>query len=218
MKPSHIAFMLTAAAAALVAACANPERSRDLANARVQGAVLAQQVCANCHGPGGNSVSPNFPALAGQSHAYLAAQLRAFRAKTRKDPQAVAYMWGLTRSLTDEQIGQLAAYYAAQQPRVRPVAVGAANVDAGGAIYRQGAQGHSLACVTCHGASGQGGDIGPRLAGQHAVYIERQLHIYQGSDDRPDGAVMKLACAGMTAQEVRDVAAFIQSLPPGGGS
>jgi mono/diheme cytochrome c family protein len=63
MKASHL--ILALAVAALAAGCADTERSRNLADERVHGTVLAQQVCANCHGPRGNSVSPNFRALAG---------------------------------------------------------------------------------------------------------------------------------------------------------
>jgi cytochrome c553 len=205
--------------ALLSAGCAETDRSRNLADSRVHGAVLAQQVCANCHGAGGNSVSPNFPALAGQSHAYLVTQLRAFRDKTRHDPQAVTYMWGLARSLTDSQIEQLADYYSAQTARPHgALASIESTIASGQAIYLRGTGGAAPACVTCHGDRAQGTEIVPRLAGQHAAYIERQLRIYQTSNDRPDGGVMKLACSGMTAEDMRAVAAFVQSLataPPG---
>jgi cytochrome c553 len=217
MKTSHV--LLSLVAAALAAGCADADRSRNLADSRVHGAVLAQQVCANCHGAGGNSVSPNFPALAGQSHPYLVAQLRAFRDKSRHDPQAVTYMWGLARSLTDSQVEQLADYYAAQAPRPHGAAASIeTTIAAGQAIYLRGTGGNAPACVTCHGDHAQGTAVAPRLAGQHAAYIERQLRIYQTSNDRPDGGVMKLACSGMTAADMRAVAAFVQSLaiaPPG---
>jgi cytochrome c553 len=217
MKTLH-AFVATAMVA-LAAGCADTDRSRNLADAHVHGAVLAQQVCANCHGPGGNSVSPNFPALAGQSHAYLATQLRAFRDKSRREPQAVKYMWGLARSLTDSQIEEVAAYYAAQpaRPQLESASM-QSTIAPGQAIYLQGMGGSAPACVACHGDHAQGTAVAPRLAGQHAAYIERQLHIYQTSTDRPDGGVMKLACSGMTAEDIHAVAAFVQSLastPPG---
>jgi cytochrome c553 len=211
--------LISIVVALLSAGCAETDRSRNLADSRVHGAVLAQQVCANCHGAGGNSVSPNFPALAGQSHAYLVTQLRAFRDKTRHDPQAVTYMWGLARSLTDSQIEQLADYYSAQTARPHgALASIESTIASGQAIYLRGTGGAAPACVTCHGDRAQGTEIAPRLAGQHAAYIERQLRIYQTSNDRPDGGVMKLACSGMTAEDMRAVAAFVQSLataPPG---
>lgn len=102
MKISVIALIV--AAALECAGCANPERSRDLANPAVSAVTLAQQVCSNCHGLKGNSESPNFPNLAGQTETYFAAQLRGFKSHGRRDPAGFEYMWGLSRNLTEEQI------------------------------------------------------------------------------------------------------------------
>src|SRR5215472_13001224 len=74
------------------------------------------RVCATCHGPRGNSTSPAFPRLAGQQAAYLEAQLTGFHDRTRGDPAAQAYMWGMASQLDAQDIKQLAAYYAAQRP------------------------------------------------------------------------------------------------------
>src|SRR5690349_19810391 len=113
---ARIAFPLAIAVAIAVAACSNEPRSRDLANPDVRGTTLAQQVCSNCHGVTGQSVSPNAPKLAAQQREYLGAQLREFRSKNRSDPAGFEYMWGISRSLTDKQIDELADYYAQQQP------------------------------------------------------------------------------------------------------
>jgi cytochrome c553 len=67
-------------------------------------------ICASCHGPDGNSVNPLWPNLAGQKEQYLAKQIKAFRDGTRKDPM----MAPMVAALTDEDIANLAAYYAAQ--------------------------------------------------------------------------------------------------------
>ncbi|MGZ5194814.1 MAG: c-type cytochrome [Ramlibacter sp.] len=208
----NASLLLAVLGSALLASCANPLRSRDLGNAGVPAETLAQQVCSNCHGTNGNSVSPNFPNLAGQTKPYLAAQLRSFKERTRRDPAAVAYMWGLTRSLTDAQIDALAAYYAAQPARARPAAAGAASVEAGKQIYDHGVAGSTApACAACHGVDAQGTEAAPRIAGQHAPYVARQLVVYRDTDERPDGAPMKAACGALGAQDIRDVAAFVQS-------
>lgn len=70
----------------------------------------AQQLCAACHGPDGNSASDQFPRLAGQREAYLAAALRGYRDGRRADP----VMRQQAEKLSDREIGYLAAYYAAQ--------------------------------------------------------------------------------------------------------
>ena len=66
--------------------------------------------CVGCHGADGNSVVPNFPKLAGQHAAYIEKQLKDFRGGFRKD----ATMAPFAENLTDENIKELAAFYAAQ--------------------------------------------------------------------------------------------------------
>src|ERR1700726_935042 len=73
-------------------------------------------ICSSCHGPDGRSVSSTFPRLAGQQKDYLVTQLQAFRDKTRADPHAQTYMWGMAAHLSDPTIDAIAAYYASQTP------------------------------------------------------------------------------------------------------
>jgi cytochrome c553 len=82
----HVHLVLAILAAGLVAGCANPSRSRDLANPKVPAQVLAQQVCSNCHGVAVTSLSPNFPNLAAQTPAYIVGQLKEFKSHGREDP------------------------------------------------------------------------------------------------------------------------------------
>ncbi len=67
-------------------------------------------VCAACHGATGISMNPMWPNLAGQKEQYLAKQIKAFRDGTRTDPT----MAPMVAALTDDDIANLAAYYAAQ--------------------------------------------------------------------------------------------------------
>lgn len=73
------------------------------------GKVLAPN-CAACHGETGLTDNPAWPSIAGQQPAYLVNVLKAFRAGLRKDPMMAA----VARSLSDVDIANLAAYYAAQ--------------------------------------------------------------------------------------------------------
>ena len=79
----RLTLPLALAVVALGAGCANLERSRDLADPDVSGKTLAQQVCSNCHGVDGNSVSPNFPNLAAQQKDYVVSELDEFRKHSR---------------------------------------------------------------------------------------------------------------------------------------
>lgn len=65
-------------------------------------------LCASCHGEQGIGLGPLWPNLAGQKFGYLAKQMRDFRDGRRSDPM----MEGLLKELSDEDIDNLAAYYA----------------------------------------------------------------------------------------------------------
>lgn len=67
--------------------------------------------CAGCHGLDGNSSNPQYPKLAGQHELYLVKALRAYRTGRRKDP----LMKPLVAHLSEEDIEDLAAYYATQK-------------------------------------------------------------------------------------------------------
>jgi len=73
------------------------------------GKALANN-CTACHGATGIASNPAWPSIAGQKPAYLVNALKAFRAGLREDPM----MAGVARSLSDADIANLAAYYAAQ--------------------------------------------------------------------------------------------------------
>jgi cytochrome c553 len=73
------------------------------------GKALAKN-CAACHGETGIGSNPAWPKLAAQKQGYLANALKAFKAGLRKDPM----MAGVSRGLSDTDIANLAAFYAAQ--------------------------------------------------------------------------------------------------------
>lgn len=68
-------------------------------------------LCASCHGADGIAVMPAYPNLAGQNEAYLVAALTAYRNKDRNGGMA-AIMQMQAASLSDEDINNIAAYYA----------------------------------------------------------------------------------------------------------
>ena len=68
-------------------------------------------ICASCHGANGHSINPLWPNLAGQKEMYLAKQIKAFRDGTRKD----AMMAPMVAALSDDDIANLAAFFAAQK-------------------------------------------------------------------------------------------------------
>ncbi|HAL38150.1 MAG TPA: cytochrome c4 [Polaromonas sp.] len=212
MKLAYL--VLAMLGAGLITGCTNLPRSRDLANPNVSAVTLAQQVCSNCHGITGNSVSPIFPNLAAQPQAYLIGQLKGFKSHGREDPAGFEYMWGVSRSLTDEQITGLASYYANQRLARQPIEGNASDMPAGETIFKSGMAAENVpACFACHGDAGQGNETFPRIAGQHADYIVKQLNVFQRTNERPLGAVMKTVAHELTPEDIKDLAAYLQALP-----
>ena len=210
---------LAAAGLLTTGGCANVERSRDIGNPEVSATTLAQQVCSNCHGLKGSTVSPNFPNLAAQTEPYLVAQLTAFKSHGRRDPPGFEYMWGLSRSLSDEQIKGLAAYFAAQVPVPEPIQGDPSRFGAGKAIFETGVAAAGVPpCAGCHGSEGKGNASFPRIAGQHANYIVKQLIVFQRTEERteerPGGPIMKVVAHELTRSNIDDVAAYVQAMPP----
>ncbi len=140
-------------------------------------------------------------------------QLRAFRGHDRLDPAGYEYMWGLSRHLTDEQIEGLATYYAQQQPSPNVLAAPGSIAD-GRSVFESGVPDKNIpACATCHGALGKGNEQFPRLAGQHADYLVKQLLVFQRTDERPEGAIMKVIAHDLTQANIAAVTSYLQGLP-----
>jgi cytochrome c553 len=173
---------------------------------------IAVGTCTACHGPQGHSYSPKFPVLAGQHASYLVAQLQAFRAQTRGDPDALGYMWGMAAPLDDTMIAGLADYYAAQAPRQGP-AGNPALIARGKSIYEKGDTAQGVPpCAACHGPNAAGTDSYPRLAGQHVQYLVKQLRSFQ--NNMRNVAVMHGVARGLQVADVEAVATYLQSLGP----
>lgn len=173
-------------------------------------AKVAVELCSACHGPAGSSVSPTFPRLAGQQEAYLAAQLRAFKSKERADPEAHDYMWGMAATVPDSLIDGLARYFASQ-PAPHGEPGNPALMAEGKKLFESGNPAEKIAaCAGCHGAHGEGSSVFPRLAGQHAPYIARQLQVIQRN--LRASPVMHGIITQLTPEEMNAVAEYVQSM------
>jgi YVTN family beta-propeller protein len=155
-------------------------------------------VCAACHGATGISPNDEWPSLAGQRHTYLVTQMKAFRAGTRMGP----LMDPWAKPLTDEEIENLAAFYAAQKPPGPRTASSKADVAAG----RKRAD----ICMACHGATGMSpNDAWPNLAGQGHAYLVKQMNAFrEGGRKDP---LMEPMAKQLSAQEIENLIAFYSS-------
>ena len=178
--------------------------------ADIEAGKMKTIVCASCHGGDGNSSSAAFPSLAGQHASYLVKQLKEFKSGARKD----ATMQGMASILNDQDMENVAAYYASQ--KAKPVAFDGNLIEKGESIYRGGIVDASVAsCMSCHAPSGKGnGPAGwPSLKGQYPEYIAVQLNKFKnGERDNDAGRMMRNVAARMSDAEINAVSAYIAGI------
>jgi cytochrome c553 len=175
--------------------------------------------CIACHGVNGNSVNPEWPSLAGQNAAYIAEQIRLFKANKRLNPN----MNPQAQAIPDEDIDDIAAYYASQTPA--GLEADPSYWKAGEKLYRAGDAKRAIpACQACHGPIGRGnpGAGFPALRAQHSVYTVAQLNGYASENRYRDaegkvqqsrnGRMMVEISRRLTAEDIRDLASYIQGM------
>lgn len=172
--------------------------------------------CAACHGLDGNSINPQWPSLAGQGEAYMVTQLHRFKSGERAD----AVMSPQAALLSEQDILDVAAYYAVQTPKIGVAQAGQKVLDRGQLIYRGGILERQVpACITCHGPSGAGNGPAefPRLSGQHAVYVALQLKTFRENYEphkshARQNPMMSAIAAKLTDEEIEAVAQYVSGL------
>jgi cytochrome c553 len=166
--------------------------------------------CSACHGIKGRSVSPTFPNLAAQTAPYMELQLHAFKDQTRADPDAQAYMWGMASQLSDATISGLAAYFS-KQTGADGRSGNADLVAQGKRIFDEGVPARQIPpCASCHGARAGGNGPFPRLAGQHAPYLLKQLLVIQSV--LRTAPVMHGIIKDLTRDQMQSVVAYLESI------
>jgi cytochrome c553 len=174
--------------------------------------ALVSNACSKCHGASGNgvSISPLFPILAAQRPGYIEMELQLFRQRERSDPHARAFMWGIARALTDEQIEGLAQYFSSQPPAGGTPSRDPALAEKGKKIYENGVPERDiLACLPCHGPNAEGVNTFPRLAGQHRDYLALELHEFTGQ--LRESEVMHRFTQNLTEDEIAAVTEYLAS-------
>jgi cytochrome c553 len=189
------------------AADANTDGLTDAQKTTLQKTI---ETCSACHGLSGRSVAPTFPNLAAQTAPYIELQLHAFKDQTRADPDAQAYMWGMASQLNDASISWLAAYFS-KQSAAGGKSGNAALIAQGKQIFVEGVPGRQIpACASCHGAQAQGNGPFPRLAGQHAPYLLKQLLVIQSV--LRTAPVMHGVIKDLTRDQMQAVVAYLESV------
>ena len=171
-------------------------------------------MCIGCHGIVGYQASfpqvHKVPKISGQSAKYIASALNAYKKGDRKHPT----MRGIAESLTDQDIADLSAFYAASGVVEGTAALAAAPAATGKAAELV-AKGN---CTSCHGASFSApiDPTYPRIAGQHDDYLFVALKSYKTEGSAQVGrsnAIMGGVAKQFSNAELKELAAYVGSLP-----
>ena len=167
-----------------------PARAKTSAAGDPAAGKNAAASCGGCHGEQGVSASPATPSLAGQDAQYIVVALQAYKNGSRADET----MKGMVAALDDNAMKNLAAYYAAQEPKAPNVRKPLTTEE------------WTQRCDRCHGLNGNSTDPRlPMLASQRVDYLEKVLHDYR------TGARKSLQMAAMadvlTEQDIEGLAA-----------
>ena len=199
----------TVVAAATLSAVALSAQAQG-ATGSVEAGQKKAEMCIGCHGiPGYQNSFPEIhkvPMISGQSGAYIVSALNAYKKGDRKHPT----MRGIAGSLTEQDMADLAAYYASHADKTAPDTPRTASTTAA-ALIEKGA------CASCHGAnfSKPIDPSYPKLAGQHADYLFFALKAYTVEGNavvgRSNGIMAGIAKQYSTA-EMREIAKYLGSL------
>jgi cytochrome c553 len=173
-----------------------------------RGEELVMGRCFLCHGATGDSSSPLYPKLAGQNSEYMLKQLRNFKRGERESSD----MRKVVADMDENDMQSVAFFFSRQQPS-RGNSAYAEMRALGEKLFSQGDPARGLKpCRECHGDNGAGSATLPRIAGQHTLYIETQLTLFEERKRTNDNAQMQDVAKRLTTDEVRAVAEYLRSL------
>jgi len=186
------------------------------------------QTCAACHGEfGEGSVDGEYPRLAGLDSRYLARQLRNFKTRDRINIPMLPY--ATERELPEEDVRAIAAYLASIKLPSQLPPVDESGFDAYARLQASkqvlniarypgdivtGQQIYIKECAGCHGkhAEGNPGQLIPPLAGQHSLYVLRQVNRFRNNErihDNPRDAAIFQA---FSDTEIGDILAWLSTV------
>lgn len=171
-------------------------------------------MCIGCHGIKGYQASfpeiHKVPMISGQGAAYIAASLNAYKKGERRHPT----MRGIADSLTEQDIADVSAFYAASGivDGAAPLAKAADGSARVAALLTKGA------CASCHGESFSKpiDPSYPKIAGQHKDYLFVALKAYKADGGALVGrsnAIMGGIAKQFTNAELQELANYVGGLP-----
>jgi len=178
-----------------------------------RGEALAQEKkCAKCHGEAGVSDDAEDTNIAGMRASYFYKQLKDYQGEQRDNRD----MKKQVRDLDDQQMADLAAWYATQAPA--PRGTGAANAEPAvlNLVYRGDPTRLLKSCSSCHGRRGEGGQFdSPPLTGQYPEYFVTTMTEFKEGDRTNDiYGRMRTTAEALTEEEIEALAAYYSAALP----
>lgn len=153
--------------------------------------------CESCHGVDGNAKNPDMPSLAGQDAKYFVKAMTHYKDGTRKHQK----MLEAAENISEQDMLDLASYYAAEVPRRRDVRMPLKSTEW---ITR---------CERCHGLDGNSSDPRyPMLAGQDETYLRNMMKAY--ANGALENTTMYAMAASLSDMDIDRIAAFFASQQP----
>jgi cytochrome c553 len=187
------------------------------AQGNVENGKAKSVTCGACHGADGNSAIAMNPKLAGQHANYLVKQLTEFKLASQtggKEGRNNAVMNGMSAALSEQDILDLAAYFASQEGTSSKTSEGA--VEQGNKLYVGGDLERGItACIACHGPRGNGTSLSgfPDISGQHSDYIATQLKAFRSGEraNSLNGMMADIA-KRMTDKDIEVISSYVAGL------
>jgi len=174
-----------------------PERTQTQGEGDVNVGERISEACESCHGDQGNANKANMPTLAGQDATYFIKAMQHYKDGTRQHQK----MFEAVEKLSEQEMIDLATYYAAQEPVKRNVR---APLKSAEWIKR---------CERCHGIGGNSSDPRyPMLAGQDEGYLIKALKASAGQQNV--NSAMHLMADNLSSKDIERLAAYFASQQP----
>ena len=172
--------------------------------------------CVACHGADGNSVSSDWPKLAGQNQRYLYEQLQYFRDGERNNALMMAVIPYLN-TLQDSDLLDIAAFYESNETSRGQAKNDEELLALGISLYRFGNMKKGIpACTACHSVDGQGNYLAgfPSIAGQQVGYLTTTLKAYRSKerDAGEQALVMQSIAQNLSDGEIDALANYMHGL------
>ncbi len=168
---------------------------------------IAFEVCQGCHGMEAlGEIDGTYPRLAGQHASVLIKQLADVRAGIRDNPKM--YPFAEEHVVTTQELADIASYLnALPVPEEHGIGPGT-DLKRGRSLYERD-------CVECHGPAGEGDatNFYPRVAGQHYLYLLRQMRDIRGGKRRNANPEMWEVSKGYQDEDIQVVIDYMSRLP-----